>query len=83
MNELLLDQMRVVEVDIDVGNIFNQVVGKGDVIIVLDQYAHVHSFTLRDISHPRRAGMCLTQAFEASLQNNIFIRQYRGVPKFI
>ncbi len=83
VNDLLLDQMRVVEIDMDVGTVFNELTGKGDVIILLDQYAHQHTFTLRDVPQPRKTAMYLTQIFGNTPQNNIVFNQYRYQPKFV
>lgn len=83
VNDLLLDQMRVVEIDIDVGTIFNELVGKGHVIILLDQYAHTNTFTLYDVPEPRKTATYLTQIFGNRKQEPLINTLYRYQPKFI
>ena len=81
VNDLLLDQMRVVEIDIEVGTIFNQIVGKGDVNILLDQYAHTNTFTLHDVPNPRNTATYLTQIFGNRKQEPALNNLYRYRPK--
>ncbi len=83
VNDLLLDQMRVAEIDIDVGTIFNEIVGKGDVIVQLDQLAREHAFRLSDVAEPRRTAMYLTQVFGERRQNSFTNTLYRYQPKFV
>lgn len=82
VNDLLLDQMRVVEIDIDVGTIFNELVGKGDVIILLDQFAHTNTFILQNVPNPRKTATYLTQVFGNRKQEQVTIPLYRYQPKF-
>lgn len=83
VNELLLDQVRVAEVDIAVGTMFNELIGKGDVIIQLDLYVRQHTFILSDVAEPRKTAMFLTQVFGNRKQINIGNTLYRYQPKFI
>lgn len=75
VNDLLLDQMSIAEIEVDVGNIFNELMGKGDVIIHLNQYAHESLFTLRDVDQPRKMELSLTQAFGNIQRASTMLRQ--------
>ncbi len=83
VNDLLLDQMRVAEIDVDVGTIFNELVGKGDVIIQLDQLAREHAFRMSDVADPRKTAMYLTQIFGERRQSITGNTLYRYQPKFL
>lgn len=83
VNDLLLDQMRVAEIDVDVGTIFNEIVGKGDVIVQLDQLAREHAFRLSDVAEPRKTAMYLTQVFGERRPSTFGNTLYRYQPKFV
>lgn len=83
VNDLLLDQMRVAEIDVEVGSIYNELVGKGDVIIQVDQLAREHHFRLSDVGEPRKTAMFLTQVFGQRMQNLQSSTLYRYQPKFV
>lgn len=64
IDDVLLDQVRIIEVDVKVRNIIEEVLNFGDVIIAFDRPSHQETFTLCNIENPGKVGAELCDAFE-------------------
>lgn len=65
VNQILLDQVRCTEVDINTNGLVNQIFNKGHVCLTFDRPTHEEEFTLTDIANPRQTGTYLTDIFDS------------------
>lgn len=64
MYDVLLDQVRVTEIDVRVGSILHEFIDMGDVVIIFDRPSHEEKFILHAIQNPRQIGIFLCDALE-------------------
>src|SRR3989344_2230428 len=64
MNDVILDQVRVTEVDARTNGFFNEILDVGDVVITFDRPSHEGQFVLRNVPQPREVGTALGDEFE-------------------
>jgi hypothetical protein len=75
INEVLLDQVRCTEVDVEMRGMLSEVLNIGSVILTFDRPTHEETFTIKKIKGPRRIAMHLGDSFEAGYENRIW---YKG-----
>ncbi len=66
---LLLEQVRITEVDVEVNGLINDVFNMGHVIIDFDRMAHEERFVLANIEHPHEISRLLAHSFELIMQH--------------
>lgn len=66
---LLLEQVRVTEVDVEVNGLINDIFNMGHVIIDFDRMAHEERFTLYNIERPHETSRLLAHSFELIMQH--------------
>lgn len=66
INEILLEQVRCTEVDVQRDGILNELIDIGDVIITFDRPTHQEEFVLSQISNAPQTGMFLGTILEES-----------------
>lgn len=66
---LLLEQVRITEVDVQVNGLINDVFNMGHVIIDFDRMAHNEQFTLYNIENPHETSRLLAHSFELIMQH--------------
>lgn len=69
INDLLLDQVRITEIDTETHGLAYQLFDIGDVKIDYDRYSHGGEFILRDIRDPDKVGQILSHALGIIMQN--------------
>lgn len=74
INEVLLDQVRCTEVDVEMRGIFSEVLNIGNVMLTFDRPTHEETFTLKRIRDPRRVAMHLGDSFEARQERRIWYK---------
>lgn len=71
INDVLLDQVRCTEVDVQIHGLIHELLDLGDVTLTFDRPTRQEYFTLRNIHHPRLVAMELSKTFgSASLSPN-------------
>lgn len=70
INEVLLDQVRCTEIDVQTKGIIHELFDMGDVIITFDRPTHQEAFSLINIHHPESLGMFLSDAFLTPKENS-------------
>lgn len=70
INDVLLDQVRITEIDVRMNNIINEVFDMGDVIIEFDRPSHLELFTLNNISNPKEIGTLLTRELQSVMHDS-------------
>lgn len=73
INEVLLDQVRCTEVDIQMEGIFREVIDMGNIMITFDRPTHQEEFCLMNIRDPQKVGILLGDALDA-------MQHYYGMP---
>lgn len=66
---LLLEQVRITEVDVQVDGMINDLFNMGHVIIDFDRMAHNEQFTLYNIENPHETSRLLAHSFELIMQH--------------
>lgn len=61
MNEILLDQVKVTEVDMHTNGLIFDLLKIGDIMITFDRPTHLHEFELKNIKNYRKVGQILCQ----------------------
>lgn len=64
-NEVLLDQVRVTEIDVATGGIVEELLNIGSIKLVFDRPSHDESFTLKNIENPKKVGSLLADNLES------------------
>ncbi len=64
INEVLLDQVRCTEIDVETKGFINELLNIGTIILTFDRPTHRESFTIEKIKHPRRIAMHIGDSFE-------------------
>ncbi len=64
ISDVLLDQVRITEVDVDIKGLINEFFDMGDVIITFDRPSHQEVITIADIRKPQEVENYLSNAFE-------------------
>lgn len=67
INEVLLDQVRIIEVDINMSGIVEDLLNIGDVIVAFDRPSHQETFVMSHIENPAEVGEVLAKAFETMM----------------
>ena len=70
LSDLLLDQVRTIEVDIKKDNILNQLFDMGDIIISFDRPSKDKVFVLSNINKPRESGIFLGDQLESVMESS-------------
>jgi len=65
INEVLLDQIRCTEVDVEMQGMLSEVLNIGNVVLTFDRPTHEETFTIKKIREPRRIAMHLGDCFES------------------
>lgn len=81
INELLLDQVKCTEVDVNVNGILNETIDMGDVTITFDRPTHEEEFTFSHMQSPRQIGLFLADAFDTHPEENTNIIWYHQKTK--
>lgn len=61
INEILLDQVKVTEVDMHTNGLIFDLLKIGDIMITFDRPTHLHEFELKNIKNYRKVGQILCQ----------------------
>ncbi|MBI4004826.1 hypothetical protein HY358_01675 [Candidatus Roizmanbacteria bacterium] len=64
INDVLLDQVRITEVDVQIRGVLYELLDMGDVVIYFDRPSHEEAFALRDIKNPGNTGNILSNKLE-------------------
>lgn len=75
INEILLDQVRVTEVDIHIGGVLNELLDIGTITITFDRPTHQEEFVLDGIPNPNSVGPILGDILE---RNSFSINNING-----
>lgn len=59
VNEIMLDQVRCTEIDIQMGGFINELIDVGNVEITFDRPTHQEEFVLSNIKNPKKVGIFL------------------------
>ncbi|MBI2051465.1 hypothetical protein HYT33_01755, partial [Candidatus Roizmanbacteria bacterium] len=70
ISEVLLDQVRVIEVNVKIKNFVHVLLDMGDVVIVFDRPSHEEMFVIANIEDPGATGDFLTHAFELIMHSS-------------
>ncbi len=71
---ILLEQVRITEVDVEVNGMVNDILNMGHVIIDFDRMAHEERFILLNIEHPHETSRLLAHSFELIMQHGTLNR---------
>lgn len=63
VSEVLLDQVRCTEVDIQISGMLNNLINKGNIVITFDRPTHQEEFVIADIKNPMFVGTALLDSF--------------------
>lgn len=74
INEVLLDQVRCTEVDVEMQGMLSEVLNIGNVVLTFDRPTHEETFTIKGIKGPRKIAMHLGDSFEAKYDNRIWYK---------
>lgn len=66
MNDVLLDQVRCTEVDVQIHGILHELLDLGDITLTFDRPTHQEYFTLKNVSHPRAVALRMATMFGSS-----------------
>lgn len=69
INDVLLDQVRCTEIDIQIHGIINELLDLGDIILTFDRPTHQEYFSLKNITHPRIVAMELSKTLGSTFLN--------------
>jgi len=61
-NEVLLEQVKCTEIDVQVGGVINQFLDIGDVVLTFDRPTHKEDFTFSKIQNPRALSVLLNNS---------------------
>jgi hypothetical protein len=64
IDDVFLDQVRIIEIDVQKNNVLYQLVDIGNIVIYFDRPSHEECFTLSNIKHPKSTGIFLADALE-------------------
>lgn len=64
VNDVLLDQVRCTEVDVQTDGIINELLNLGDVTMTFDRPTHQEAFALLEIADPKKVGIFLGDALD-------------------
>lgn len=74
INEVLLDQVRCTEVDVEMCGMLSEILNIGNVMLTFDRPTHEETFTIKRIKGPRKIAMHLGDSFEAKYENRIWYK---------
>lgn len=74
INEVLLDQVRCTEVDVEMQGMLSEVLNIGNVMLTFDRPTHEETFTIKKIREPRRVAMHLGDSFESQYENRVWYK---------
>lgn len=76
INEVLMDQVRCTEIDIQMEGILNELLDMGNVILTFDRPTHQEEFSLMNIHDPKKAGLFLGNILDMNqhVSNRIWFR---------
>lgn len=74
INEVLLDQVRCTEVDVEMRGTVSEILNIGNVVLTFDRPTHEETFTIKRIKEPRKIAMHLGDSFEAKYENRIWYK---------
>ncbi len=77
INEVLLEQLRCTEIDIQIEGVINEIIDMGDVIITFDRPTHQESFSLKNIQDPKKTGILLGDALDVIQHTQKNTRWYK------
>ncbi len=63
-NEILLDQVRCTEIDIEMEGMVNEIVNQGSVVLTFDRPTHKEACIFENIQNPKAVGLQITNALE-------------------
>lgn len=69
INDVLLDQVRITEVDVKIKSIVQELLNIGDVVIVFDRPSHEETFIMTDIQNPSQVGGLLANSLEGLMHD--------------
>jgi len=75
INEVLLDQVRVTEVDMQTNGMLYDLLGIGNILITFDRPTHLQEFELRNVKNYRKVGHLLCHALTGTLPQPTQIKE--------
>lgn len=77
-NEIMLDQVRITEVDVHSQNMLQELLNYGDVVVVFDHISHEERVVLSFVPTPNKIGVKITDAV-ATMPNRFWYPEYRDI----
>lgn len=81
LNEVILEQVRCTEIDIQMGGVINEIIDMGDVMITFDRPTHQEEFVLANIKNPKKVGIFLGDVLDIMKRPQTEINWYRAKNK--
>ncbi len=75
--DVLLDQVRCTEIDVNINGIFNELLNNGDISVSFDRPTHQEEFIIKSIENPKEIGNILGHAFASVVKENSNTLWYR------
>lgn len=85
INDVLLDQVRITEIEVKMPSLIHEIFDMGDVIIEFDRPSHLELFTLNNIKDPRTTGNILSRELTSIMHDSpvwFYPRGQNNTPKF-
>lgn len=70
INDVLLDQVRITEVDVKIKGFINELLDMGDVLIEFDRPSHDKMFIIANIKDPSNTGLILANTVKLMMQSS-------------
>lgn len=77
INDVILDQVRITEIDVKITNAIGEFLDVGDIIITFDRPSHETVFTIKSIKDPTKVGAYLSDELE-SIMHSMAVWFQRG-----
>lgn len=70
-NDVILDQVRCTEIDIQMHGFINQILDRGNIVLTFDRPTREDEFTIKHISDPDRLGVLLSDVLDVVRQTQV------------
>lgn len=77
VNEILLDQVRCTEIDVEMNGLINQFFDKGTIIFTFDRPTHQEEFVFRNIQSPKKIRELVTRTINIT-KDSVFAQHMPG-----